>query len=108
MTATAVEGVEQNTSVLHRLRDKIDMRSLQKLSFALMLPLAILPAAGICLALGISFNIEILEAVGNVVFTNLPILFALGIAVGMTGEGTVSLSVITGYLMLNAAMGVFL
>lgn len=111
MSATAVDGVEQKDSVLDRvkgLKDKVDMRALQKLSFALMLPLAILPAAGICLALGISFNIEILEAVGNVVFTNLPILFALGIAVGMTGEGTVSLSVVTGYLMLNAAMGVFL
>lgn len=111
MSATAVDGVEQDNAVLDRLKalkDKVDMRALQKLSFALMLPLAILPAAGICLALGISFEIEILEAVGNVVFTNLPILFALGIAVGMTGEGTVSLSVITGYLMLNAAMGVFL
>ena len=47
---------------------------------------------GICLALGASFNIPILAAVGSVVFDNLPILFAVGIAVGLTGEGTVAFS----------------
>jgi glucose PTS system EIICBA or EIICB component len=93
---------------LSTLRNRVNFRGLQKLSMALMLPLAILPAAGICLALGASFDIPILAAVGSVVFDNLPILFALGIAVGLTGEGTVALSVVTGYLMLNAAMGVHL
>ncbi|MGV9869267.1 glucose PTS transporter subunit IIA [Rhodococcus koreensis] len=93
---------------MSRIKDKIDFRGLQKLSMALMLPLAILPAAGICLALGISFEIPILAAVGTTVFDNLPLLFGLGIAVGLTGEGSVALSVVTGYLMLNAAMGVHL
>jgi glucose-specific phosphotransferase system IIA component len=93
---------------LASLRDKIDFSGLQRLSMALMLPLAILPAAGICLALGVSFDIPILEAVGAIVFGNLPLLFALGIAIGLTGEGTVALSVVTGYLMLNTAMGVHL
>jgi glucose PTS system EIICBA or EIICB component len=103
-TLAAVKGKLPLTT----LRNRINFRGLQKLSMALMLPLAILPAAGICLALGASFNIPILAAVGSVVFDNLPILFALGIAVGLTGEGTVALSVVTGYLMLNAAMGVHL
>ena len=103
-TLAAVKGRVPLTT----LRNKVNFRGLQKLSMALMLPLAILPAAGICLALGASFNIPILAAVGSVVFDNLPILFALGIAVGLTGEGTVALSVVTGYLMLNAAMGVHL
>jgi glucose PTS system EIICBA or EIICB component len=103
-TLAAVKGKLPLTT----LRNRINFRGLQKLSMALMLPLAILPAAGICLALGASFDIPILAAVGSIVFDNLPILFALGIAVGLTGEGTVALSVVTGYLMLNAAMGVHL
>ncbi|MCP1224230.1 PTS transporter subunit EIIC [Sebaldella sp. S0638] len=94
--------------MLTKIRRKINFKQLQKLSMALMLPLAILPAAGICLAIGISFNIPILAQCGGIVFGNLPLLFGVGIAIGLTDEGSSALSVITGYLMLNVAMGVHL
>lgn len=45
---------------------------LQKFSSALMLPIAILPAAGLILAIGISFNIELLANCGGLIFANLP------------------------------------
>lgn len=81
-------------------------QGLQKLSMSLMLPVAILPVAGICLALGTGLHIEILSTAGSIIFGNLPLLFGIGIAIGLTDDGTSALSVVTGYLMLIAAMGI--
>lgn len=94
------------SGAVQAVKSKINFKQLQKLSMALMMPLAILPAAGICLALGISFDIELLAQCGIIVFGNLPLLFGVGIATGLTDEGSSALSVIVGYLMLNMAMGV--
>lgn len=101
--------------------------TLQKVGKALMLPVALLPAAGILLAFGTSFSQEtFLEAVpifgtpwiqsllyvmaeaGGVVFDNLPLLFAVGVAIGLAGgDGVAGLAAIIGYLIMNVTMKAF-
>ncbi|QFT87571.1 PTS system glucose-specific EIICBA component [Bacillus sp. THAF10] len=101
---------------------------LQKVGKALMLPVALLPAAGILLAFGNALGEEnllelmpflgadwvqmvanIMNAAGGIVFDNLPVLFAVGVAVGLAGgEGVAALAAIIGYLIMNATMGVVL
>src|SRR3712207_9500279 len=54
---------------------------------SLMLPIAVLPAAALLLRLGQDdlLGLPWMAAAGQAVFDNLPLLFALGIAVGLTG-----------------------
>lgn len=61
---------------------------LQRIGKALMLPIAVLPVAGLLLRLGQpdTLNIPFMAAAGNAVFNFLPILFAIGIAVGLAKE----------------------
>jgi len=61
---------------------------LQRIGKALMLPIAVLPAAGLLLRLGQpdTLNIPFMAAAGNAVFNFLPLLFAIGIAVGFAKE----------------------
>ncbi|WP_050607748.1 glucose-specific PTS transporter subunit IIBC [Clostridium niameyense] len=99
---------------------------LQKIGKALMLPVALLPAAGILLAFGNLFQnkaflkiapalnvhwfqgfARIIEQSGNVVFTNLALLFAVGVAVGLSdGDGVAGLAAIVGFFIMNTTMGV--
>lgn len=101
--------------------------TLQKVGKALMLPVALLPAAGILLAFGTSFAqdqwteqftwfanpsvlkvLEVMSAAGGIVFDNLPLLFAVGVAIGLSkGDGVAGLAAIIGYLIMNVTMGVF-
>ncbi|MBD8014348.1 glucose-specific PTS transporter subunit IIBC [Planococcus wigleyi] len=101
--------------------------TLQKVGKALMLPVALLPAAGILLAFGTSFAEDsFLEAVpfmgagwiqqllfimaeaGGVIFDNLPLLFAVGVAIGLAGgDGVAGLAAIIGYLIMNVTMKAF-
>ena len=98
---------------------------LQKVGKALMLPVALLPAAGILLALGaalknpalldlapfldnsgVAMVASIMQNAGDIVFANLPVLFAVGVAVGLAGgEGVADLAAIIGYLIMNVTMG---
>lgn len=98
---------------------------LQKVGKALMLPVALLPAAGILLAFGhvlqnpqltdrvaflrldsIVLISQIMEQSGNVIFSNLPLLFAVGVAVGLVGgDGVAGLAAIIGYLIMNVTIG---
>src|SRR5690606_24268972 len=98
---------------------------LQRIGKALMLPVAILPAAGLLLAFGnalqnpvlidlapfldaawIAKIASIMEEAGSIVFGNLPILFAVGVAIGLAGgDGVAGLAAIVGYLIMNATMG---
>ncbi|WP_026565195.1 glucose-specific PTS transporter subunit IIBC [Bacillus sp. UNC41MFS5] len=98
---------------------------LQKVGKALMLPVAILPAAGILLAIGnalqnptlidlapfldnsgIAMVAKIMEQAGSVIFGNLSLLFAVGVAIGLAGgEGVAGLAAIVGFLIMNATMG---
>ncbi len=100
---------------------------LQKVGKALMLPVAILPAAGLLLAFGNAFQnpqtlkylpfldaswfqlvARIMEQSGDIIFGNLSLLFAVGVAVGLAGgEGVAGLAAIVGYLIMNKTMSVF-
>lgn len=87
---------------------------LQKLGKALMLPVAVLPAAGLLLGIGSaefallpSALSHIMAAAGGVVFSNLPILFAIGVALGFTNnDGVSALAASVGYVVMLSTMGV--
>ncbi|WP_069998941.1 N-acetylglucosamine-specific PTS transporter subunit IIBC [Cellulosilyticum sp. I15G10I2] len=78
---------------------------LQKLGKALMLPVAVLPIAGLLLRLGQPdvFNIPFMAAAGGAIFDNLALLFAIGIAVGLANDsnGAAGLAGAVGYFILN-------
>ncbi|MBA4494927.1 glucose-specific PTS transporter subunit IIBC [Paenactinomyces guangxiensis] len=81
---------------------------LQKVGKALMLPVAILPAAGLLLGLGHEnvLDIPMMKAAGDIIFGNLPLLFAVGVAIGLAGgEGTAGLAAVIGFLIMNVTMG---
>jgi PTS system D-glucosamine-specific IIC component len=82
---------------------------LQKIGKALMTPVAILPAAGLLLAFGQPnvLNSSLMAAAGGVIFANLPLLFAVGSAVGLSGgDGVAGLAAIVSLLIMNTVMGV--
>src|SRR5579859_4253399 len=81
--------------------------ALQSVGRSLMLPIAVLPAAALLLRLGQPdlLNLTWMAAAGNAIFANLSMIFAIGIAIGLTGgEGAAGLAGIVGFLVFN---GVF-
>ncbi|PYY34248.1 MULTISPECIES: PTS transporter subunit EIIC [unclassified Curtobacterium] len=84
----------------------------QRLGRSLLLPIAVMPAAGILLRLGQSDMLgaipgfeqgaTIIAAAGNGVFTWLPLLFAVGIAIGWAkkSDGTTALAAVVGYMVM--------
>jgi PTS system N-acetylglucosamine-specific IIC component len=64
------------------------LQALQPLGRALMLPIAVLPIAGMLLRLGQPdlFNLAFVSAAGSAVFDNLGLLFAVGIGVGLARD----------------------
>ncbi|UXR75392.1 glucose-specific PTS transporter subunit IIBC [Staphylococcus sp. IVB6233] len=101
---------------------------LQRIGKALMLPVAILPAAGLLLAIGTAMQgdalqqylpflqnggvqsvAEMLTGAGGVIFDNLPIIFAMGVAIGLAGgDGVAAIAALVGYLIINKTMGAYL
>ena len=106
---------------------------LQRVGRSFMLPIAILPVAGLLLGIGSSFTNEttiatyglqkilgdgtllhallmIMNLVGSAVFDNLPLIFAVGVAIGMAKkEKEVSaLSAVIAYLVMNTAINAML
>lgn len=89
---------------------------LQRLGKSLMLPIAVLPAAGILLRLGqddllgkikapiIGPFFHAMSAAGGALFTNLALLFAVGVAIGFArkADGSTALSAVVGYLVMQA------
>jgi PTS system N-acetylglucosamine-specific IIC component len=79
------------------------LASLQKIGGALMLPIAVLPIAGLLLRLGQPdmFNFMPMAAAGDAIFANLGILFAIGVAVGLAREnhGAAGLASVVGFLV---------
>src|SRR6266404_1344926 len=77
--------------------------SLQRIGSALMLPIAVLPIAGLLLRLGQPDLLDFpsMEAAGNAIFANLGLLFAIGVAVGLAREshGAAGLASVVGYLV---------
>ncbi|MDT8907303.1 PTS system, N-acetylglucosamine-specific IIC component [Pseudomonas sp. NFACC32-1] len=86
------------------------IEGLQRLGRALMLPIAILPIAGLLLRLGDTdlLNIAIIHDAGQAIFANLPMIFAIGIAVGFARDnnGTAGLAGAIGYLVMIATLKV--
>jgi N-acetylglucosamine PTS system EIICBA or EIICB component len=68
---------------------RLSLSSLQPLGRALMLPIAVLPAAGLMLRLGQPdlLNIPFVASAGDAIFHNLGLLFAIGVAVGFARDG---------------------
>ncbi|MFG6383599.1 MAG: glucose PTS transporter subunit IIA [Lachnospiraceae bacterium] len=110
------------------MKDKI-FGVLQRVGRSFMLPIAILPVAGLLLGIGSSFTNEttiatyrlgrilgdgtllhallvIMNKVGSAVFDNLPLIFAVGVAIGMAKkEKEVSaLSAVIAYFVMNTAI----
>ena len=77
--------------------------NLQPIGRALMLPIAVLPAAALLLRLGQPdlLNVAAMAAAGNAIFSNLGLLFAIGVAVGLAREnhGAAGLAAVVGYLV---------
>lgn len=86
------------------------IEGLQRLGRALMLPIAILPIAGLLLRLGDTdlLNIAIIHDAGQVIFANLAMIFAIGIAVGFARDnnGTAGLAGVIGYLVMISTLKV--
>lgn len=102
---------------------------LQRVGRSFMLPIALLPVAGLLLGIGSSFTnprtleaygldafiyegsfvytlLDIMSRTGSVVFDNLPLLFAVGVAIGMAKneKDVAALSGAIGYLIMNASI----
>ncbi|WP_110655677.1 N-acetylglucosamine-specific PTS transporter subunit IIBC [Salinicola halimionae] len=84
------------------------MAGLQKLGRSLMLPIAVLPVAGLLLRLGQPdlLDIGFIANAGNAVFSNLALIFAIGVAVGFADDdnGAAGLAGVIGYLVLTAVL----
>lgn len=82
--------------------------AIQQLGRTLMLPIAVLPIAGLLLRLGQPdlLNIAFMAQAGDAIFANLALLFAVGVAVGFAKEnhGVAGLAGAVGYFVLIAAM----
>jgi PTS system glucose-specific IIC component len=87
---------------------------MQKIGKSLMLPVSVLPAAGILLGVGsakFSWMPETLSSLmaqsGGAVFASLPLLFALGVAIGLAeNDGVACLAAVVGFGVMLATMGV--
>ncbi|MGY3725543.1 PTS system IIB component, Glc family /PTS system IIC component, Glc family [Granulicatella balaenopterae] len=110
------------------MKDKV-FDSLQRLGKTFMLPIALLPVAGLMLGIGASFTgdafvktyglegilghgtllfkiLTVLKDCGGIVFANLPLLFAVGVALGMAKKvkEVAALSAVVSYLMMYASL----
>ena len=87
---------------------------LQKIGKCMMLPVSVLPVAGILLGVG-SANFpwlpqivsQIMAQSGGAIFSNLPLLFAIGVAIGLTdNDGVAAMASTVGFAVFLATMGV--
>jgi PTS system glucose-specific IIC component len=87
---------------------------LQKIGKSLMLPVSVLPVAGILLGVGsagFGWLPQIVSAMmakaGGSIFGSLPLIFAIGVALGLTeNDGVAALAAVVGYAVLLGTMGV--
>ncbi len=111
------------------MKDKI-FGVLQRVGRSFMLPIAILPVAGLLLGIGGSFSNEtmlstygllgvmgpgtvfnmifqIMSEAGDIVFANLPIIFAMGVAIGMAKKekDVAALSAVVAFFIMHASIG---
>src|SRR5438477_13112192 len=85
------------------------LSSLQRIGGALMLPIAVLPIAGLLLRLGQPDLLDFpsMDAAGNAIFANLGLLFAIGVAVGFSRErhGAAGRGSVVGFLVASQGAG---
>lgn len=90
---------------------------LQKIGKALMLPVAVLPVAGLLLGIGATdFHtqssvalaiLSLMKNSGDVIFGNLPLIFAVGVALGFTeNDGVAAIAAVIGHLVTTVTLGV--
>lgn len=114
------------------MKDKI-FGVLQRVGRSFMLPIAILPVAGLLLGLGSSFTNEttiatyhlesvlgngtflhnllvVMNQVANIIFANLPIIFAVGVALGMAQKekAVAALSSMIAYFVMHSSINAML
>ena len=114
------------------MKDKI-FSVLQRIGRSFMLPIAILPVAGLLLGIGSSFTnattietygltgilgegtilhslLVIMNSVGSAVFNNLPLIFAVGVAIGMAKKEkeVAALSAVIAFFVMNTAINAML
>jgi PTS system N-acetylglucosamine-specific IIC component len=81
----------------------------QKLGNALMFPIAVLPVAGMLLRFGQPdlLDIPFIAAGGQAIFTNLALLFAMGVAGGFSKDNSAAavIAACVGYFIMTAAIG---
>ena len=89
------------------------LAQLQRIGRSLMLPIAALPAAGLLLRLGqadllgsipgFETGAAVIASAGGALFDNLPLLFALGVAIGFAkkADGSTALAAVVGYLVFS-------
>jgi PTS system glucose-specific IIC component len=106
-----------------RLRNSFDF--LQQIGKSLMLPVSVLPVAGILLGIGgalllgvergalriesplLLLLFETMKSSGEPIFAGLPLIFAIGVALGLTGnDGVSALAAVIGYVVMLGTMGV--
>ena len=105
-TATAGAGTKGRRSAFFGV--------LQRIGRSLMLPIAVLPAAAILLRLGQPDLLgadglgwvrvaEVVGKAGGALFDNLPLLFAVGVAIGFArkSDGSTALAAVVGYLVFS-------
>jgi len=96
-------------------RRRFNLAPVQKFGRSLMLPIASLPAAALLLRLGAPDLLgadglgwdhvaAVLGAAGGALFANLPLIFAVGVAIGMArkADGSTALAAVVGYLVFKA------
>ena len=113
------------------------LQTLQRIGKAIMLPIAALPIAGILLGVGgallgisglqdppavyepliafvnvpvVTAILTIMKNIGDIIFGNLPILFAVGVAVGLANKdkGTAALASVFGFIVMNQVVSTLL
>jgi len=92
---------------------KTSFSYLQKIGKSLMLPVAVLPIAGLLLGIGSAnftvipgFLSNIMAQSGGAIFGHLPLIFAIGTALGLAkNDGVSALSAVVGYVVMLATMG---
>jgi PTS system N-acetylglucosamine-specific IIC component len=91
---------------------RLNLEGAQRLGRALMLPIAVLPVAGLLLRLGQPdlLNIAWMATAGDAIFSNLGLLFAIGVAVGFAREnhGAAGLAAVVGYVVTTKGAEVLL
>ena len=113
------------------------MQFLQRIGKAIMLPIAALPIAGILLGVGgallgisglnnppaiyqplitfvnipfVTAVLTVMKNIGDIIFGNLPLLFAVGVAVGLAkkDKGTAALASVFGFIVMNQVVSTLL